>query len=288
VDRLEHRHLVAEIGRRRDTEAPDQAGREIGQDVAVHVGHDRDVELLRPDDHLMGAVVDDHVLMRQRRVVLQHLLADALQHALGELHDVGLGGDGDLLPPLGLRHRRREAEDALAAHLGDDLQALRDARRLHVLDAGIDVLDILADHDEVDPPAGEGRPDAGQFPHRADIAVHLEGLAKRDIGRLLAIADRRLQRPLQRHAVAGDGIQRLLRRAGGDAAAEGLGAGQRLLPLHLGAGRRQHRLGGLHHLRPDAVAGNGGDLHLGPHGRLHRDRVHGCAVLQGRMLHCGI
>ena len=31
-----------------------------------------------------------------------------------------------------------------------ELQRLRDARRLHVLDAGVEVLDVLADDDQVD------------------------------------------------------------------------------------------------------------------------------------------
>ena len=72
----------------------------------------------------------------------------------------------------------------------DQLQALGDARRLHVLDAGVEVFDVLADDDQVDAAAAVGRGHAGQFADRADVAVGLEQLAQRDVGRLLAVADR--------------------------------------------------------------------------------------------------
>ena len=68
------------------------------------------------------------------------------------------------------RELEREPDDLLAALPRHELQALRDARRLHVLDAGVQVLDVLADDVEVELQAGgEGR--HGDEPRGVD---HLE------------------------------------------------------------------------------------------------------------------
>ena len=67
------------------------------------------------DDELVGAVVDDDVVLLELRKFRADLLEDALHQALGELHDVGFGGAGDFFAVLGLRQREGGADDALAA-----------------------------------------------------------------------------------------------------------------------------------------------------------------------------
>ena len=62
------------------------------QDVAVHVGGDDHLELLGSLHQLVRGVVDDHVPRLDLRILRRDLLEDALQRALAELHDVGLGG----------------------------------------------------------------------------------------------------------------------------------------------------------------------------------------------------
>ena len=75
-----------------------------------------------------------------------------------------------LLAALGPRELEGQADDLLAALAGDQLEALCDARRLHVLDAGVEVLDVLADDDQVDAAAGVGRGDARELAGGADVA----------------------------------------------------------------------------------------------------------------------
>jgi len=52
------------------------------------------------------------------------------------------------------------------------------ARCLHVLYAGVEVLDVLADDDDVQLAAREGGLDAGQLSNRPYVAVRLEPRAK--------------------------------------------------------------------------------------------------------------
>ena len=123
------------------------------------------------------------------------------------------------------------ADDLLAALAGDDLQALRDVLRLHVLDAGVQVLDVLADDDHVDALARVAGGHARQLARGADVGVRLEELAQRDVGALLAEADRGLEGALEDDAGALDRVARLPRDARGVAALEDLGAGLGLLPV---------------------------------------------------------
>src|SRR6266568_1342491 len=58
---LEHRRPRAEVRTRREAEAPDEARRQVGDDVAVEVREHQDVVLLRPLDELHAQVVHDPV-----------------------------------------------------------------------------------------------------------------------------------------------------------------------------------------------------------------------------------
>ena len=119
-----------------------------------------------------------------------------------------------LVRPSARANSNGQPHDLLAALARDHLQALRDARRLHVLDAGVEILDVLADHDQVDAAAGVGRGDAGELTRGADVGVRLEQLAQGDVGALLAEPDRRLQRALEHDPRAADRVDRVLRDAG--------------------------------------------------------------------------
>ena len=160
-----------------------------------------------------------------------------------------------LRPSLRANSNANRAIFSASLH-ADQLQALGHARRLHVLDAGVEVLDVLPDHHEVDAPTGVRGRDARQLADRADVRVGLEQLAERDVGALLAEPDGRLQRPLQRHARAGDRVHRLGRHARGKPLLEDLGAGLGLLPVDRGAGGLHDPPGGVDALRTDPVAGD--------------------------------
>ncbi len=141
----------------------------------------------------------------------------------------------------------------------DHLEALRDVRRLHVLDAGVEVLDVLADDDHVDALARVAGGDAGQLARGPDVGVGLEQLAQRDVGALLAEPDRRLEGALQDDPGPRDRVAGRLRHAGGVAALEDLGARLGRLPVDGDAGRGDDPLRGPDDLRADPVAGDDGD-----------------------------
>ena len=118
VDRLEDGDLVAVVARRREAEAAHQARREVADDVAVEVRRDHDVELRRRLGELVGDVVDDEMLGRDLRVLRRHLLEDPFEEALGQLHDVGLRGAGDLRAPLAPGQLEGVADDLLRSPCG--------------------------------------------------------------------------------------------------------------------------------------------------------------------------
>src|SRR5579883_2187182 len=90
------------------------------------------------------------------------------------------------------RAMRRDALDALD-HAGGDL----------VFDTRVEVFGVLAHHDEID--AREGRAHALPAPGRAHVGVEVEGLAQGDVDAAVArAADLRLERALERHAIAAD------------------------------------------------------------------------------------
>ena len=55
-------HVLADVRARHDAEAADEAGAEVGDDVAVEVLEQQHVELLGSHDELHAEVVDDHVV----------------------------------------------------------------------------------------------------------------------------------------------------------------------------------------------------------------------------------
>ena len=105
------------------------------------------------------------------------------------------------------------ADHLLGALPADHLEALADVGRDHVLDPGVQVLDVLADDDHVHAFAGVAGRDARQLTRRTDVGVRLEELAQGDVGALLAEADRRLERALQDDLRALDRVAGLGRHA---------------------------------------------------------------------------
>src|SRR3972149_1575527 len=109
-------------------------------------------------------------------------------------------------------------------------------RRLHVLDARVEVLDVLAHDDHVHALAGIARRHAGQLACGPHVGVRLEELAQGDVGALLAGAARGFERALEHDPGALDRVARLARHAGAVAAPEDLRAGLGLLPVDGPAG----------------------------------------------------
>ena len=134
-----------------------------------------------------------------------------------------------------------------------------------MFDAGVEILDVFTDDDEIDAAAGEGGFEAGQFAHGADVAVEFEMLAQGDVGGFLAVADRGFERALEGEAVAGDAVEGFLGRAGADATAEDFGAGFGVFPVDLRAGGGEDLLGCGHHFGTDAITGDRGNFYFFSH-----------------------
>ena len=173
-----------------------------------------------------------------------------------QLHDVGLVDGRDLAPAVGDGVVEGVAGDPLRRCPGDDLDALRRVRADHVLDAGVEVLGVLADDHEVDVlVAGL---EALHRARRAEVRVQPERLAERDVD-----APEARRRP---GVVIGPFRATRLRRID-SRTASGSGvpcsaislAGLLDLPLEGHARRIEHAPGRLRQLRTDAVAGDQGD-----------------------------
>ena len=264
MHRLEDGRVLADVRARGEAQTPDQAAGQVAEDVAEQVGGDEHVELVRVLDQLHGAVVDDHLLELDVRVLRRQPPARLEEQAARALEDVRLVHQRQP-PALVLLHVVEGVlDDPLAPLAGDDRDALG-GRALVVdvvLDAGIEALRVLADHHQID--AAVSRLDAGEAPCRAHVRVEIELLAQRDVRAAIALADGRGQRPLERELVAPDGLERLRRNRspmGGHRA----GARRRPLPLDLASGGLDHLDGGVDDLRTDAVAGDERDSNR--HGR---------------------
>ncbi len=135
----------------RDAEPADQPGRQVADDVAVQVRQDEDVVQLRLLDELHAHVVDDAVLEGDTTLVVRRDRPTALEEEpVGQFHDVGLVDRGDRVTVVRDGVVEREARDPLRGGPGDDLDALGGITADHVLDAGVEVLGVLADDDEID------------------------------------------------------------------------------------------------------------------------------------------
>ena len=262
MHRFEDRHIAAEVGRRREPEATHQRRSEVADDVAVHVGGDDHIELFGLLHQLVRAVVDDDVPRLDLGILGGDALERALHFALGEFHDVRLGGAGHRRAALGAGELEGQTDDLLGTLGADELQALRHIGGLHVLDTGVQVFHVLAHHHQVDATARVRGVYPRQLAHRTDIGVGLEQLAQRDVGRLLAIAHRGTERSLQHQAGVVDGIDGVGPNARGDAFCEHTLAGVPFDPLDLDAGGIDDVDGRVDAFGADAVAGDEGDAVL--------------------------
>ena len=201
--RLEHRGVDPEVPARRDAEAADEAGAEVGDDVAVQVREHEDVVELGLLHELHAHVVDDPVLELDVGVLGCDLARDLEPEAVGVLHDVGLVHRGDLPAAGAAGVVEGELHDAARAGLGDGLD--RDpgvVAQPHArgpldrggdleravgaaleLDPGVEVLGVLAHDHEVDRRVGVAGAHAGIHLARPHLRVHVERLAKPDVHR---------------------------------------------------------------------------------------------------------
>ena len=238
-------------------EAADEPRREVADDVAVQVGQDEHVVQLGLLDELHAHVVDDAVLELDPAVVVGGDRPAALEEQpVGQLHDVGLVDGRDLAPAVGDRVLEGVPGDPLRRRAGDDLDALGGVLADHVLDAGVQVLGVLADDDQVD--VVVAKVEALHRARRADVGVQVERLAERHVDAPEPATDRGRDRALERDVIAPDRLEDAVRERCPELLDRRLTRHDRL-PLEADAGRIEHAGGRLRQLRPDAVAGDQGD-----------------------------
>jgi hypothetical protein len=150
ASRLENSDVAAHVATGDDARATDETSTNVGQDTSVQVGHDHDIELLRPGHTLHGGVVDNHVVGLESGVVLTNPLDSVAEKTISKLHDVGLVDAGNLLAVVGERKGESKLGDALRLLAGDDLERLDDAVDRLVLETRVFTLSVLTDDAEVD------------------------------------------------------------------------------------------------------------------------------------------
>ena len=141
---------------------------------------------------------------------------------------------------------------ALRLDPADQLLGIRAA--LLVLDAGVQILGVLAHDDQVD--VLEARADARIALDRAHLRVHVELPAQRDVDGAEADADRRRDRPLERHAGLADRVQDLGRERVPAVLLHHVGARLAHFPVEVDAGRLEDAPSRLGQLGPRPVAGD--------------------------------
>lgn len=198
---LEYSDVATHVAPGNNAGSTNEASPDVGQDTSVQVGHDHDVELLRPRHTLHGGVVHDHVVGVERRVVLSNLLERVAEETVGKLHDVGLVDAGNLLPVVCERKSKSKLGNALRLGAGDDLERLDDAADRLVLQTRVLALGVLTDNADVD--VLVARLVAGDILDKHDGSVDIELLAESDVERLVAGAlDGRVEDTLQTKLVA--------------------------------------------------------------------------------------
>jgi hypothetical protein len=203
---LEHRHRPGVVGvgvvRAHQPHAARDLRRDVRADVPEHVGGDHDVEPLRLRRDGGQAVVDDQEVRLDPAVsqALTAVVAGDLQERLLEqpardLEDVRLFQCGDLRPSVPQGRLERGAADELASFGGLVSERLRIVARQPVLDRGVQVLDVLADEQEVR--AGHAGRDGVEGHAPPDVRVLLEPLADGHVAARLVAFVERPQRALQ-------------------------------------------------------------------------------------------
>ena len=194
-----------------------------------------------------------------------------MEETVGHLHDVVLGEAGDLFAVVLARVFEGVADDLFGAGAGDELEALHHVGAELILDAGVEILFVLAHDDDVH--AGmlgvDERVigDAG-----AHVGVEAERFAGGDVEALETAALRRGDGRFQENLGAAQGVPGAGLDAGGVAAQVDLLADLDGFDVKARAGGLQNVQGGGHDFGADAVAVRDRDGGFSGHREISRYR----------------
>jgi hypothetical protein len=254
---LEDGDLTAHAATRDDTGTTNKGSANVGQDTAVKVRHDHNVELLGARDSLHGGVIDNHVADLEGRVLLSDLVEGAAEKTIGKLHDVGLVDASNLGSAVGESEREGELGDTLRLGAGDDLEGLNDTLDALVLKTRVLTLGVLSDDAQVDVlVAGLV---TGDVLDQADAGVDVELLSHGDVEALVAgSADGGVEDTLETELVALERSDRLTEGILSSAGALETGDLD-LLPLNGDVVGLEDGLDRLGNLGTDTITGDEGD-----------------------------
>ena len=165
----------------------------------------------------------------------------------------------DLLASLGASDLECETNDFLAAFARHNFQALSHAGGLHVLDTGVNILDVFSYDNQIDAAPTIWCRHTGNLAHRTKIAIGLKQLPQSHIGAFLAITNRRLQRTFEGDTGLANRLDCVRSYPRWNTFLENAGPRFAFFPFDGCAGSFDDLLGGRRHLHTDAVAGNEGD-----------------------------
>ncbi|MNT11685.1 hypothetical protein D3C72_1465780 [compost metagenome] len=250
---FEDRRVLTDVGARGQAQATDQTCTQVGDDVAEQVGGDDDVELFRTHHQLHAAVVDDHFLELDVRVLGRHFARHGQEQARGRLDDVGLVHGGDLLAAGAAGQLEGVTHDALGALAGDAGAGERGLAvgRHFLAFSQVRTFGVLTNGDQVD--VVETRLGVREGVGRTHVGVQVKVAAQADVDRGEAATDRRGQRALQCDLVARDRFQGH-RRHQIAVLLQGHQAGVGVFVLQASLELVEHEQGGVHDFRANAVA----------------------------------
>lgn len=152
VDGFEDGALVTNVARGSETKTTNQTSAHVGQNVAVQVGHNQDLVVVRVGvgDHLEAGVVEKLGVELDIGEVLGDLATDIEKETIRHLHDGGFVDDADLSAANSLSVLECKAEDALGGFASNELDALNNAINNNVLNPGVFTLSVLTDENSVD------------------------------------------------------------------------------------------------------------------------------------------
>lgn len=122
-------------------------GCDVGEDVAVEIGEDDDVEDFWGVCEFSGSDIDDPVFFFDFWVFVTDFEEDLVEKAVSELHDVIFGEAGDFLAIIYSGVFEGKADDAFGAWARDEFDALDSVDGLLVFDTGVEIFFIFANDD---------------------------------------------------------------------------------------------------------------------------------------------
>lgn len=184
ASRFENGVLSSHIAARNDTGSANQRSTNIGEDGSIKVGHDKDIELLRPGNSLHRSIIDNQIIDLELGVILGNLHKGGPEQAVGELHDVRLVNTGNFLPLVGSGKRESKLADPLRLHFGNDLEGFDHTGNRLMLQTRVFTLRVFANDTHVN--TGVTGDVARHILDQNNRGIDVEFLTKGNVERLMA------------------------------------------------------------------------------------------------------